>query len=137
MGCRYHQAVFHFDGLRGFTVNVMKWFRMKRILLDGPSWGLLNEFISEHPELGSFNELTLCVLSHKSRLIGSKPPWWYEIELKVFIFERATTFFFSSVIYYFAVFHKSYHLCFQLNNFCLWKAGDHWSCSLGSIQQFL
>uniref|UniRef100_A0A8C1GIA3 Tyrosine-protein kinase BAZ1B n=1 Tax=Cyprinus carpio TaxID=7962 RepID=A0A8C1GIA3_CYPCA len=34
------------------------------------------------------------------RLIGTKPPWWYGIELKVFIFECATRFFFSLVVYY-------------------------------------
>lgn len=76
---------------------------MKRILLHRPSYSLLNELTSDRPELGSFNETDLMCLSHKSRLIGTKPPWWYDIELKVFIFECATTCFFSLVTYYFAV----------------------------------
>lgn len=52
-----------------------------------PSCRLTNELTGDRPELGSFNETDLiCFLSHESRLIGTKPPWWYDVDLKVFIF---------------------------------------------------
>lgn len=76
-----------------------------------PSCRLSNEFAGDCPELGSFNETDLVFsVSQESCLIGTKPPWWYDVNLKVFIFECATNcYFFFSHLLFWLFYNKNCH----------------------------